>query len=106
MKSNYFCPNCGSELQQGDYNYNYEYATLDFECPYCGWEGNENGIRIEMDGTIYAADIEWDVDDEDVTELGLPSQVKIPPHVEEDDIADYLSDEYGFCVLGFDVEQK
>lgn len=52
----------------------------------------------------YAVNIKWDMDGEEVT--GLPTRVEIPYFVNEDEIADYLSDEYGFCVFGFDIEQK
>jgi hypothetical protein len=35
--------------------------------------------------------------------MGLPSSVRVPSDLEEDEIADYLSDEYGFLVNGFVV---
>ena len=50
-----------------------------------------------------ATNIEWDTDGEDVV---LPSEVEIPDNIEEDAIADYLSDEYGFCVFGFGIEKE
>jgi hypothetical protein len=43
-------------------------------------------------------DIDWDTDGEDV---GLPSTVMVPSDLEEDEIADYLSDNYGWLVNGF-----
>jgi hypothetical protein len=46
-----------------------------------------------------ATDIDWDYDDDD--EQDLPTEVEIPNDVEDDEIADYLSDEYGFCVRSF-----
>lgn len=58
----------------------------------------------------FAVDIEWDTDDEiecddddEEDMLGLPSWVEIPSDVDEDDIADYLSDVFGFCVFGFEI---
>jgi len=46
--------------------------------------------------------ISWDTDGETVS---LPTTVKVPSSVhDEDDICDYLSDEYGWCVNGFDLE--
>lgn len=54
--------------------------------------------------------IEWDTDYEDVD---LPTEVIIDNPTEEmceavggfdDVLADYLSDEYGFCVYGFDAD--
>ena len=50
----------------------------------------------------YAINIQWDTDGE---EVNLPERVEIPFNVSFDDIADMLSDEYGFCVLGFNIEQ-
>jgi hypothetical protein len=43
--------------------------------------------------------VQWDTDGQTVN---LPSVVEIPPGVE--DIAGWLSDEYGWLVLGFDFE--
>ena len=53
--------------------------------------------------TVRLFDIRWDVDGEDPKELGLPNQ-----HIAfvdddwtpEDDAADLLADQYGFCVEG------
>ena len=49
-----------------------------------------------------ATDIKWVTDGEDVT---LPSEVEIPAQIEGDDdaIADYLSDTYGWLVEGFSL---
>lgn len=46
-------------------------------------------------------DIVWDCEELDQDEIGLPSEVEVPDEVEEDEIADWLSDEYGWCVLYF-----
>lgn len=35
--------------------------------------------------------------------MGLPDSVRIPDGLEDDEIADYISDEYGFCISGFDI---
>ena len=40
-----------------------------------------------------------------VEEVNLPDRIEIPFYVSDDEIADMLSDEYGFCVLGFNIEQ-
>lgn len=47
-------------------------------------------------------DIIWDTDGEDID--NLPEEVNIPDDIDEDDIADYLSDEYGWCVESFNIE--
>lgn len=46
-------------------------------------------------------DIKWDTDGEDID---LPKEVRFEVE-EEDDIADKLSDYYGFCVFRFDFEK-
>jgi hypothetical protein len=43
----YYCPICGEQFEQGDWNYNYDTALLDFECSICGWGGNENEVDVE-----------------------------------------------------------
>jgi hypothetical protein len=47
--------------------------------------------------------IEWDTDNEDPTELGLPSEIIAvvdDDWTPEDDAADLLADQFGFCVKG------
>ena len=36
-----YCPECGHEFVQGEYNYNYDSGCLDFECPECDWQGTD-----------------------------------------------------------------
>lgn len=52
----------------------------------------------------YATNIIWDTDDEDIDYFNLPSRVEIPKGVDDEDIADYLSDEFFYCVKRFDVD--
>lgn len=40
--------------------------------------------------------VAWDTDGEDI--VGLPNPAEVPNDIEEDEIADWLSDEYGWCV--------
>lgn len=66
-------------------------------------EDDENFIRA------YATNIQWDIEcgdefDDDLVEC-LPSRVEIPFYISDDEIADMLSDEYGYCVLGFEIEE-
>ena len=52
---------------------------------------------------MYAVDIKWDTDDEDVD---LPNVVKVPDNLTDgEDISDWLSDEYGFCHDGFVLKE-
>ena len=45
----YVCPNCGHVFKQGEYNYNYDTALLDFVCPDCDWEGNEKEVEWDRE---------------------------------------------------------
>lgn len=47
--------------------------------------------------------VNWDTDGRSVKELGLPEVVDMPT-LSEENIADYLSDEYGYCVESFKIE--
>lgn len=46
--------------------------------------------------------VDWDTDGHSVEELGLTSVVDIPT-LNTDEIADYLSDNYGYCVESFKI---
>ena len=62
-----------------------------------------NPISLLLSTRAYAVNIKWDTDGEDIEYL--PERVSIPFFMDDDEIADYLSDKYGFCVFGFDIEQ-
>ena len=47
---------------------------------------------------MLVSDIKWVTDGADVT---LPTEVEVPDNLDDDEIADYLSDEYGFLLEGF-----
>lgn len=60
----------------------------------------------------FATSIVWDIEDvsfvfeDENVELNLPTRVEIPSDISDDyDITDYLSDEYGFLVCCYDVEE-
>ena len=42
--------------------------------------------------------VDWDTDEVSPEECGLPEEVLVPGFVPDDDVADYCSDIYGFCV--------
>jgi hypothetical protein len=51
-----------------------------------------------------AVDIIWETDGE---EIDLPTEVELPSDFERDDedaITDYLSDEYGWLVISYEIE--
>ena len=45
----YYCPICGEAFEQGDWNYNYDTAKLDFECKICDWSGSEIEVGVEYE---------------------------------------------------------
>lgn len=49
-----------------------------------------------------AINIQWDLEDMEWFHR-LPTEMEIPDDIDEDEIADYLSDETGLCHLGFDL---
>lgn len=57
-----------------------------------------------------AINIMWDYDEDEfggtAQWLGLPDHVEIPDDVDDEDVADWLSDEYEFCVFSFDIVKE
>lgn len=68
-------------------------------------QGRDTNYDIQSwnvdDSSILVSGIVWDTDGEDAEDLGLPTQVEVPLCVDKDNIADYLSDRYGYCVKSF-----
>ena len=53
--------------------------------------------------------VRWDVSDsefETFVDEGVPRKVYVPMSVAEEDIADWLSDEYGYCVESYTIESE
>ena len=51
--------------------------------------------------------VEWDVSDsefETFVNEGVPRKVYVPMSVAEEDIADWLSDKYGYCVRSYTID--
>ena len=53
--------------------------------------------KLKCDRQI--TNIEWDTDGEDIPEL--PTEVLVPKDWDDDEVTDWLSDTYGFCVYGW-----
>lgn len=56
-----------------------------------------------------AVNIDWCLDNDDYINLNEqdmlpPTEVDIPYGIEEDDVVDYLSDEYGYLINSFEIE--
>ena len=49
-------------------------------------------------------DIEWDTDGVDPSDLNLPIETVIEAD-DEDEVADALSDKYGWCIFGLNIEE-
>lgn len=50
-----------------------------------------------------AVNIKWDTDGDASILAELPTEMKIPDGIGEEEVADYLSDATGFCHYGFDL---
>lgn len=62
-----------------------------------GMSGEED-FEEEDEREVY---VKWDVSDsefETFADEGIPHRVWVPTSVDEEDITDWLSDEYGYCV--------
>lgn len=56
-----------------------------------------------------AFNIDWDIDQDDYINLNEqdllpPAGVELPDDIQEDEIADWLSDTYGWCVNSFEID--
>ena len=62
-------------------------------------------IPVEVKRTKrFASNISWDTESE--TSYDLPYLVEIPECVDDESIADYLSDEFGFTVMSFVIKHE
>lgn len=58
---------------------------------------------------MLATNIMWDVSDDIIFDIIVdepPTEVEVPDDIDPDDIAGWLSDEYGYCVKGFALESE
>lgn len=53
---------------------------------------------------MHVCDIKWDTDGESQEALGLPDETILKDMDDSEDVADALSDAYGFCVFSFDCD--
>ena len=60
-------------------------------------------VKLDTFDGILVTDIDWDTDGEPVE--GLPESVILDPSVDEDDIADKLTDAYGYCVFSLNIDK-
>lgn len=57
--------------------------------------------------------VDWDLTDDDndgeaytLEEVGIPAVVEVPDDIPEEDVSDYLSDNYGWCVNSWRLIQE
>ena len=86
--------------------------TATWELEGDGWfyrvrvEDAEIPVEVKRNPKRFASNISWDTESENVESNNLPSLVEIPECVDDDDIADYLSDVFGFTVMSFVIKQE
>jgi hypothetical protein len=61
-------------------------------------EGETQAVDEYPSVTVRTVRVEWDTDGMDEEELDLPSEVEIPGELDDEDVTDWLSDNYGFCL--------
>lgn len=75
-------------------------------------EDAEIPVEVKRNPKRFASNISWDTDTEPETIFDLlylddlPSLVEIPEYVDDESIADYLSDEFGFTVMSFVIKHE
>ena len=89
-KSNEEIDNYLEDAKSGDYRH-----LIDISVEMCERLNGEDGnTRLIL--------VDWDDDGEN-----LPTKVKVPTDIDDEDVADYLSDTYGFCVNGwYDINEQ
>lgn len=63
--------------------------------------------ELEVSTESRTAYVEWDVSDseyETFVDENIPTEVEIPFYVKDDEIEDYLSDTYGYCVESYTID--
>ncbi len=54
----------------------------------------------------YAVNIQWDTDGDESLASELPSEIRIPDEIPDEEIGDYISEETGFCHFGYEVDER
>jgi hypothetical protein len=88
---------------KGSRNYDLESMEQEFTktLEFISENMNSNNLRTLWKIT----EIEWDTDGEDIYELPTEEIVELDEDDDEDQIADILSDVYGWCINSYNAEQ-
>ena len=74
----------------------------------CG-EIEQDVIKKKIDDclldTYKIKNIEWDTDGSEEVLASLPKSVNVPSIISDENIANYLSDKYGYCVFSFQEQE-
>lgn len=64
-------------------------------------EGETQAVEDYPLANVKVIGVDWDTDGMDEEELDLPNEVEVPSDIDDDQVSDWLSDIYGFCVKGW-----
>lgn len=78
---------------------------------------NAKDLRKGLDQAICTAEayvapevvilVDWDkVVDGEISDIPLPDEVKVPGSIPQSEVADWLSDNFGFCVKGWTFKES
>ena len=84
------------------FNHEEDYSDSDY------WDELRNLVYKNFgttDTLMFARGIEWDIDEEDIDEVSLPEDVDVWVP-EGKDIADVLTDMYGFCIKSIESVEE
>lgn len=65
--------------------------------------------KIGLNADSRTAYVKWDVNDseyETFVNENIPTEIEIPFYVTDEEVEDYLSDKYGYCVEGYTIENE
>ena len=70
------------------------------------WDMNEieENLALQEGETEMVArtvSVKWDTDGMDEEELDLPNEVNVPSILDDEEVADWLTEAYGFCIKGW-----
>ena len=60
-------------------------------------------MQIRKEKNMKAINIQWDTDEDKELLSFLPTEMEIPDNIDKDDVADWLSNETGYCHFGFEI---
>jgi hypothetical protein len=65
--------------------------------------------EIGLNADSRTAYVEWDISDseyETFVDENIPTEVEIPFYVTDEEVEDYLSDKYGYCVESYTIDNE